>query len=681
MQSETSKIQNPKSKIIFAFGVLILLVYARALQVSFLSDDYVWLLFGRFSPLDWSIFAPDPARWFPFHRPLGMVAWKLLYGLSGLNVAGYHLFSLLLHWLNSLLVVAVVALWQQRLSLLAVGAGLLFALFPAHVETVVWVSSLFDLLATFWYLVTLAGLALFWRRRALPYYLLSIAAFQLCLWSKESALTLPLTAMLLGLMMPGAEVRSQKPGARSFSPFQSNLQHPTSNIVLFVLPYLLLAGVNLLQRYLMWGSFGGYDTAPPDPPPLVERLASVPATLLAPFNQLLFPFWAVIAALVGGAALLIAGLAVGTQRRLMLFGVAWVGLTMLPVLSVLPVMPDLQQSRYLYLPAVGFCIVLAAALGGLAARIAPRRSVLVATGGVALLGAAYAAVLQVHFQPWLVAGQASEEIAAAIHRLAPHPRPGALLQVTGLPDNYQGAYIYRLGIDAALLMRYDTIFLNWPDPTPQPVPYTKFNLAGDFYQFEVEFDPPTSRWRLMPGRAVTVDEPQPFLPESHWLAKMGAFPALEPLRARLAPTAPASDVEWDFGDCRAAAAWGSEEAGMDCTPGTGLRVTPRGSDAQLISPPFNLVHTGWVEVAVTLAVPEQPVEGSRAQVYWRQERNERWNEQRSLSIDLPGDPRERTYHFFLRLSPDRGALTRLRVDPVDTLAAVQVRRVEVRVVR
>jgi hypothetical protein len=641
-------------------SAVILLVYARALQVSFLSDDYIWLLFARFSPLDWSIFAPDPTRWFPFHRPLGALAWKLLYGLFGLNAAGYHLFSLLLHWLNSLLVVAFVSLFTSRLSVIALSAGVLFALLPLHSETVIWLSCLFDLLGTGWYLAALVCLLIAWRQQSAWWYLASLGAFQFCLWSKESAFTVPAMVVVLALLAP------DRPRLRT--------------ALLMALPYGLLASANLLQRYLVWGSIGGYSGLSYDLAAFVwDRMASAVVVMMAPLNRRLFPPYMIQLSLLAMAGLLFAGMLVGIYRRMILLAGVWLSVVLLPVLNVLPVGEDLQNGRLLYLPAVGFCIGLAAAIIGLARQISARRSALIVAGSVALLSVAYAAALQVHIGPWLVASRALDEIAVEINRLVPHPRPGSLLHVGNLPDNYQGAYIYRLGADAVQLMRYDSIFHHWPEPRKQPIPYKALNFTGDFYQFDVTFDGASSRWKLVRARAVTIDESQPFLPADHWLAKMGAFPALEPLRIRPTPP-PASSAEWDFSDCRAATSWNVEEAAMGCASGVGVRVIPHSSDAWLISPPLSLAYTGWVEVAVTLAVPEQPVEGAQARVYWQQERTDGWIEDRSLSIELPGDSRERTYHFFARLQADKGRLISLRVDPVNTTAAVQVQRIKVRLV-
>src|SRR6202040_2871231 len=103
---------------------------------------------------------------------------------------------------------------------------------------------------------------------------------------------------------------------------------------------------------------------------LAKQLIVEPfATLAEPWSAVWIqahPFAALIRALV------IVGLLIAGFRRASALA-AWVVLAVLPVLSLFHVSPTLEGSRYVYLPAVGFAMLLASLMGALA-RTTPGRS-------------------------------------------------------------------------------------------------------------------------------------------------------------------------------------------------------------------------------------------------------------------------------------------------------------------
>ncbi len=282
-------------------GLLVLLGYLPALHTAFLADDFILLSQAQIKYSGLSIFAVSPYWW--FYRPLSALVWQYTFKLFGYHPLGYHLFSLGLHWASSLLIVALVRRFTTHSTLLAPGAGLLFALLPLHPETVVWLASQFDLLATVCYLATLCCLLLAWERRSIPFYLLALGAYQLSLWSKESAFTLPIIVVMFGLALR---------------------DRPRPRILIGgTLPFALLLGINLLQRYLVWGRIGGYLNAPSDYPSFIwDHLAGTLAVLVGPLNRLLLPAYLRQLWMLGMAALLVAGLMAGYNQRLILLGAA-----------------------------------------------------------------------------------------------------------------------------------------------------------------------------------------------------------------------------------------------------------------------------------------------------------------------------------------------------------------------
>jgi Flp pilus assembly protein TadD len=175
-------------------------------EVSFLENpDYRG--FGL-THLRWMFTTTLLGHW----SPLTWMTWSLNYVMGGLDPFGYHLLSVLLHAVNIALFYLVACPLLARgtgssPSSPAVVAGALFAalVFGAHplrAESVAWVSGRRDVLcATFYLAATLAylrGVAGGGSITARGWGL-SVAAFAAAQLAKSSALTLPLTLLLLDI--------------------------------------------------------------------------------------------------------------------------------------------------------------------------------------------------------------------------------------------------------------------------------------------------------------------------------------------------------------------------------------------------------------------------------------------------------------------------------------------------
>ncbi|HUE30733.1 MAG TPA: tetratricopeptide repeat protein, partial [Verrucomicrobiae bacterium] len=144
------------------------------------------------------------------YQPLSWVTLGLDYTLWGMNPAGYHLTSLLLHAANAVLFYHVVLALLRRAGLSgpalavegAAGVGaLFFAVHPLRVEAVAWASERRDVLSSLFYLATvLAYLHMAEEEgsgRARRWYLVSLACFVLSLLSQAWGITLPVVLLAL----------------------------------------------------------------------------------------------------------------------------------------------------------------------------------------------------------------------------------------------------------------------------------------------------------------------------------------------------------------------------------------------------------------------------------------------------------------------------------------------------
>ena len=97
-------------------------------------------------------------------HPLTWLSHIADYQVFGLRPCGHHLTNLIFHVANTLLLFGILqrmtgALWRSLM------VAALFALHPAHVESVAWVAERKDVLSTFFFLLTLGAYARYAERQ------------------------------------------------------------------------------------------------------------------------------------------------------------------------------------------------------------------------------------------------------------------------------------------------------------------------------------------------------------------------------------------------------------------------------------------------------------------------------------------------------------------------------------
>jgi len=339
---------------------LVLAVYAPVLQADFVNwDDPIDVYANpRVVASDWLRRSWSDGRT-PGFYPVLYSAYRLEWLAGAQRPWLFHLDSVLLHAGNALLVGALAG--ELGLPALAswLAAGL-WALHPAHVESVAWVTERKNVLYTaFW----LGALLLHLRSRrpaAVPaavFYAASLLLFVCSLLSKGAAITLPAALVLV-----------EWSGGRRLD----------RRFWLGLLPYVALAiggGMGLL----------GLVPASIAPPPLAVRLVVACrafwvylATFLWPHPLVpVYPRWSLAAtapanlsALLGVPAM--AALGWAARRRLPRVVLCAAGLFVANIVLVLGVVWNSYDEiafvadRYLYLPAVGLAVVAVVGLGALA---------------------------------------------------------------------------------------------------------------------------------------------------------------------------------------------------------------------------------------------------------------------------------------------------------------------------
>lgn len=199
---------EPKSTRAFMVAILLaitlvsLLAYAKTMHSYFLSDDFEFLSIFNKSPSLSTDLLIGFFKKFGLFRPLSLLTLYIDYLIWDLNPFGFHLTSLLFH-IGSACLVFLLLWYLIKDRFIGLTAGLLFAVYPIHLEAVAWISGRFDVTCTFFYLLSLLLFLYFRRSGNFIYQGFSLLAFLGALLCKEMALTLPLVILVVDLFSPG----------------------------------------------------------------------------------------------------------------------------------------------------------------------------------------------------------------------------------------------------------------------------------------------------------------------------------------------------------------------------------------------------------------------------------------------------------------------------------------------
>ena len=372
-----------------AIGLFALLLWGQTVGYGFVWDDEILVLRNqsirsfRSLPAIFSRLDAQSEEAAPSFRPVRTSFYALLYAVDGKETPRpwiFHLASVAWHGAAAMLLFLVaLLLWERltggittaaRTAALLVALG--FAANPANSEAVCWIKCQDDLMAGVFVLAAARSVLKWNGGRGGPWA--ALGWFLLAAFSKESAAPFALVVFLLFLGF------NKLPWRRSLR---------------LTIPFLLAALFYAGWRQLVIGRAsqcaplsGTYGQTLIDMCPVVTEYArllwGIPPFCVDYNYMVAEPPYAFLSGRVLGGlslALLDAGLAAWLWRRprwrLAAFGLAWIGLFLLPVSNLIPMMQYMAE-RFLYLPMMGFLL----ALGGVFLNFSRPRAVAAVAAGV-----------------------------------------------------------------------------------------------------------------------------------------------------------------------------------------------------------------------------------------------------------------------------------------------------------
>ena len=305
----------------------------------------------------WAFIYPhSPSNYF---RPLQTIIYMTGYALGGLWPASYHWINIAMHVCASLTV-----LWLGLLLLsdptVSVWGALLFAAHPMHTENVAWIAGITDLGCGLFFFLSL-GAYIRARQRGSPSTMWlagSLVAFLNALLFKEMAFTLPVVVILLDYLVPeettatfSAKLRRWLPFFAVFALYAVLRLKALGAFTHRTVPLPISAGDRFLTTLYFTGRY------------LQDLIAPFQQNayhVFRPFSKLAPAEWVfpILLLALGGALI---WKLLNTERKLC-FLALWVAVTIVPVLNLEGLGQNIYTERYLYIPSLGFCLLVPAVI-------------------------------------------------------------------------------------------------------------------------------------------------------------------------------------------------------------------------------------------------------------------------------------------------------------------------------
>jgi tetratricopeptide (TPR) repeat protein len=290
--------------------------------------------------------------------------------IFGLNPAGYHLTSVLIHTFSTLLIFSTLRRMTRELWASGIVAAL-FAVHPLHVEPVAWITGRWDLLCGFFWILGLWCYVSYCRRPGLLRYAAVMLAFICAIMSKPMALTFPFALLLLDYW-PLRRLFSPSPQAFAGAAGRVCESRSWRHVVLEKVPLFAVMLIALSITYSAKLAYTASRTM--ESIDWTDRLLNAVQSYAAYVSQFVWParfsFYYSHPATSGGfstaavvlsfslvVAVSVAVAWLGRRHRYLLTGWLWFLGVLVPAIGLFQVAHSARADRYVYVPLIGLCLM------------------------------------------------------------------------------------------------------------------------------------------------------------------------------------------------------------------------------------------------------------------------------------------------------------------------------------
>lgn len=303
------------------------------------------------------------------YHPLTILSFGLDYNLAALNPKFYHVTNILIHLMNTSLVFWLVLLLfknsgNKHYLEIAIITSSLFGVHTLHVESVVWISERKDVLFSMFFLSSLIAYTFYAHnvdstktdKSNLKFYFFSIALFLIAVLSKVVAVSLAVTVIVIDYLMD-RKIFSKK-------------------VILEKIPFLIIAiilGIIALKSQPISSDTDiGYTFAFPERILLAgyglcqyifKLCLPIMLSALYPYPETItYQYWLYSVVLL---AIIILFIKSYKRHKPFTFGILFFIVNIVLLLQLIPVGSAVMADRYIYIPSIGFYLILSLGYGRL----------------------------------------------------------------------------------------------------------------------------------------------------------------------------------------------------------------------------------------------------------------------------------------------------------------------------
>jgi len=310
----------------------------------------------------WAFTTYHAANW----HPLTWVSHALDYQLFGLNPAGHHFISVLLHALNAVLLFLLLqSLTGFTWRSLMVAA--LFAVHPLNVESVAWAAERKTVLSAMFFLLAVGAYCRYVTKPSVARYLGVAGFFVLALMSKPQVIILPFVLLLLDYW-PLQRMGPAGAPAKSSSG-EAVRQESFGWLVIEKIPLLGLSAISAIVT--LQAQRAGHAVRTAVEYSLGSRVETAIVSYVSYLHDAVVPWhlapiyphadgllqtWKVV--LAGAVLIAFSALAILARKRApyLLFGWLWFLGTLAPMIGLIQVGEQARADRYMYVSLIGILV-------------------------------------------------------------------------------------------------------------------------------------------------------------------------------------------------------------------------------------------------------------------------------------------------------------------------------------
>ncbi|HYP25661.1 MAG TPA: tetratricopeptide repeat protein [Blastocatellia bacterium] len=299
----------------------------------------------------------------PYYRPTVLIYMMFGWMAFGDWAPGWHLMNILMHMIVVYLVFSIMEKVTKDVRVAAIGA-ILFAVHPLRSESIAWISGFTDPILAIFLLGAFYLYMLYRERNSLGYLAAGLALFVCAAFTKEPAVSLPIFIAAYEVFIVNQD-----------KPLRARVREAALMSAIFILASVIYF---VMRRYALgfWlndTTYARYSN--------VDILMTIPLVitkyiglLFWPVNLSLFHETPMVQSALSVRFILpllfVIALASGLWRLrhslVARFAIIWFGINLLPVMNLGAFAESFMvQERYLYLPSVGFSLLVAVGLAKL----------------------------------------------------------------------------------------------------------------------------------------------------------------------------------------------------------------------------------------------------------------------------------------------------------------------------